>query len=113
MDIAVEGNKRLSEQDIQRNARLYKGMNIQGPEIQQAIKRLWNLNRFENIQILVDDETEEGIFLRIIVEENLTLGEVEYKGNKKKSRRALNEELKLNSGQMLSEYNIFEAMEKI
>ena len=62
MDISVEGNKRLSAQDIQRNARLYKGMNIQGPEIQQAIKRLWNLNRFGNIQILVDDETHDGIF---------------------------------------------------
>ena len=56
MDIAVEGNNRLSAQDIQRNARLYTGMNIHGPEIQQAIKRLWNLNRFGNIQILVDDE---------------------------------------------------------
>ena len=49
LDITVEGNQRLTAQDIQRNARLYKGMSIQGPEIQQAIKRLWNLKRFENI----------------------------------------------------------------
>ena len=40
MDITVEGNLRLSAQDVQRNARLYKGMTIQGPEIQQSIKRL-------------------------------------------------------------------------
>ena len=83
MDITVEGNQRLSAQDIQRNARLYKGMSIQGPEIQEAIKRLWNLKRFGNIQILVDNETDDGIYLRIIVEENPTLGEVEYDGNKK------------------------------
>ena len=81
IDIRVEGNQRLSAQDIQRNARLYKGMLIQGPEIQQAIKRLWNLNRFGNIQILVDDETDDGIYLQIIVEENPTLGEVEFEGN--------------------------------
>ena len=113
MNITVEGNQRLSAQDIQRNARLYKGMNIQGPEIQQAIKRLWNLNRFGNIQILVDDETEDGIFISIIVEEHPTLGEIEFEGNKKKSKRILNEELNLNTGQILSEYTVFEAMEKI
>ena len=76
MDITVEGNQRLSAQDIQRNARLYKGMSIQGPEIQEAIKRLWNLKRFGNIQILIDDETDNGIYLRIIVQENPTIGEV-------------------------------------
>ena len=95
IDIRVEGNQRLSAQDIQRNARLYKGMSIQGPEIQQAIKRLWNLKRFGNIQILVDDETDNGIYLRIVVEENPSLGEVEYVGNKKKSKRSLNEELEM------------------
>ena len=109
----MEGNQRLSAQDVLRNARLYKGMSIQGPEIQQAIKRLWNLKRFGNIQILVDDETDDGIYLRIIVEENPTLGEVKYEGNKKKSKRSLNEELELNPGQILSEYAVFEAMEKI
>ena len=77
LDITVEGNQRLSQQDILRNARLLKGMIIQGPEIQQAIKRLWNLKRFGNIQILVDDETDDGIYLRIVVEENPSLGEVD------------------------------------
>ncbi|SVB60027.1 uncharacterized protein METZ01_LOCUS212881, partial [marine metagenome] len=76
-------------------------------------KRLWNLKRFGNIQILVGDETADGIYLHIIVDENPTLGEVEYEGNKKKSKRSLNEELELNTGQILSEYAVFEAMEKI
>jgi outer membrane protein insertion porin family len=113
MDITVEGNQRLTAQDVQRNARLYKVMTIKGPEIQQAIKRLWNLKRFGNIQIMVDDETDEGIYLQIVVEENPTLGEVKFEGNKKKSTRTLNEELELNIGQILSEYAVFEAIEKI
>ena len=113
IDIAVEGNQRLSVQDIQRNARLYKGMTIKGPEIQQAIKRLWDLKRFGNIQILVDKETENGIYLRIIVEEYPILGKIEYEGNKKKSKSALNEEVDLQTGQILSEQSVFEAMEKI
>ena len=113
LDIAVEGNQRLSQQDILRNARLNKGMTIQGPEIQQAIKRLWKLKRFGNIQILVDEETEEGIYLRIVVEEFPLLGEIEFEGNKKKSNRALKEALDLQTGQILSEHAIFESMEKI
>ena len=113
LDIAVEGNQRLSEKDILRNARLFKGMAIQGPEIQQAIKRLWKLKRFANIQILIDDETDAGLYLRIIVEEFPLLGKLEFEGNKKKSTRALNEELDLQTGQLLSEHAVFEAMGKI
>ena len=78
LDIVVEGNQRLSNQDILRNARLFKGMTIQGPEIQQAIKRLWKLKRFGNIQIFVDEETNEGLYLRIIVEEYPVLGEIKF-----------------------------------
>ena len=69
IDIIVEGNERLSDQDIQRNAKLYKGMIIKGNEIQQAIKRLWNINRFSDIQILVDNETDKGIVLKIQIKE--------------------------------------------
>ena len=53
LQINVEGNHRLSKNDVIRNARLYEQMEIEGPEIQQAIKRLWKLNRFENIQIII------------------------------------------------------------
>jgi len=113
LDIIVEGNQRISDTDLQRNARLIKGMNIQGTEIQQAIKRLWNLNRFGNIQIFIDDETEEGIFLRVVVEEYPILGEITFAGNKKKSKRSLNEEIELTTGQILSDYAVHEAIEKI
>ena len=95
LDITIEGNQRISKEDVLRNARLYKGMTIQGPEIQQSIKRLWKLKRFGDIQMLVDDETDEGLSLRIIVEEFPILGEINFEGNKKKSKRALMEELEL------------------
>ena len=113
MDIIVEGNQRLTSQDIQRNARIYKGMSIKGPEIQQAIKRLWNLKRFSNIQIVIDSETDEGIYLRIIIEENPSLGSIEFEGNKKKTTRSLNEVIELKSGQILSQNIIYETMNKI
>ncbi len=113
LDINIEGNKRLSNQDILRNARLFKGMTLSGPEIQQGIKRLWKLERFRDIQILVDNETDNGISLRIIVDEFPTLGKIKFKGNKKKSSRALLDELELETGQILSDRLLFDAKEKI
>ena len=71
LKVDVEGNQRLSNEDIIRNSRLYEGMEVGGAEIQQAIKRLWKLNRFSNIQILIEDETLEGIHLKIIIEESI------------------------------------------
>ena len=92
----------MSDQDIKRNARLYAGMEIKGlPEIQQAIKRLWKLERFRNIEIIINSETNEGLILTIIAEELPTLEQVNFKGNKKKSKRSLNEELNLQIGQIL------------
>ena len=53
LGVDVEGNHRLTKEDIMRNARLYEGMTIKGDEIQRSIKRLWNINRFGDIQIFV------------------------------------------------------------
>ena len=112
-DLIIEGNKRITSQDIMRNARLYKGMSIQGHEIQQAIKRLWKLKRFNDIQIFIENETDKGIYLKIIVDESPILGELYFKGNKKKSSRSLKEDLDLQIGQVLSEFIVFESLEKI
>ena len=113
LKVDVEGNQRLSREDIIRNSRLYEGMKVGGTEIQQAIKRLWKLNRFNNIQILIEDETLEGIHLKIIVEEHPMLGNINFEGKKKKSERSLMDELNLEKGQILSNYDVFEATKKI
>jgi len=113
LKVDIEGNQRLSNEDVIRNSRLYEGMEVGGAEIQQAIKRLWKLNRFSNIQILIEDETLEGIHLKIIIEEYPILGEINFEGKKRKSERSLIEELNLEKGQILSNYDIFEAIKKI
>ena len=37
LKVDVEGNQRLSREDVIRNSRLYEGMKVGGTEIQQAI----------------------------------------------------------------------------
>ena len=113
LNVDVKGSQRLSKEDVIRNARLYEGMEIGGSEIQQAIKRLWKLNRFSDIKIMINEETIDGINLQIIVEEYPILGNIEFEGNKKKSKRSLIEELELEKGQILTDHIIFETIKKI
>ena len=65
--IKIEGNKRLSNDDIIRISNIFPGMQITAAgEIQQGIDRLWDLNRFNDIKIILDNETKEQI--RIVTE---------------------------------------------
>ena len=68
LSTTVEGNSRLSTDDIIRNSRLFKGIVINGDAIQKGIKRLYKLDRFKDIQISVLSEEEDGINILIYVE---------------------------------------------
>ena len=109
LGVDVEGNRRLTQEDIMRNARLYEGMTIKGDEIQKSIKRLWKINRFGDIQIFVTEETEDGVYLMIKVSEYPTLDTYTFSGNKK-SKRTLDEEIELTTGQVLTDKSLFDAM---
>ena len=109
LGVDVEGNRRLTQEDIMRNARLYEGMTIKGDEIQKSIKRLWKINRFGDIQIFVTEETEDGVYLMIKVSEYPTLDTYTFSGNKK-SKRTLDEEIELTAGQVLTDKSLFDAM---
>ena len=60
-NIKVEGNIRLSEDDIKRISGIYPGLIIISDEIQRGVKKLWDLNRFNDIQIILEDEDINGI----------------------------------------------------
>ena len=66
--IKVEGNKRLSSDDIIRISNIFPGMQVTAAgEIQQGINRLWDLNRFNDIKIILDNETMDGMDIIIVV----------------------------------------------
>jgi len=110
LSIDVEGNKRLTAEDIMRNAQLFEGMNIDGDDIQKGIKRLWNLDRFGNIQIFITEEEIDGVHLLIQVVEFPILDQIIFSGKKRKSVSTLNDKIDLQLGQILSDYDIYTAM---
>ena len=65
LGISVEGNKSADAATIIANSGLKVGSEIQVPGDQtlNAIRQLWTLNIFSDVQILIEREITEGIFL--------------------------------------------------
>jgi outer membrane protein insertion porin family len=83
LGISVEGNKSADAATIVANSGLKVGSEIQVPGDQtlNAIKQLWALNIFSDIQILIEREINEGAFLLIKVTEYPRLEKVVIEGN--------------------------------
>ena len=113
LSVTVDGANRLSEEDVIRASRLYEGRLINMEDIQKGIKTLWNLNQFQDIQVFVENESSDGVDLKILVVELPILGDYIIKGNKKLSKSSITDELDLHIGQLISEYDIFETKKAI
>jgi len=113
LGLAVQGHKTISESSIKIQSGLVEGRRVTQEDIAQAIQRLWKLKMFSDIQILLDKETSEGVFLVIKVEEYLRLEKFEVKGNKKIKKSKIEEELNLVPGRVLSANLIAEVKRKV
>ena len=66
---------------------------IPGPKIPKAIKSLWKLRLFTDVQILQEKKIGEVVFLEIKVEERPRLSKFTYDGIKKSQKEKLDEEV--------------------
>ena len=116
-NIYVSGNSVTKDQDIINFSGLSNKTSISVIDIQNSIKRLWLLNKFEDIQINMD-ETYKGINLIINVIEHPRLNKIEFNGDYfdfklfqfKKSKSKLIELLNFNNGDILSKQKINECI---
>ena len=66
---------------------------IPGPDVQKAIKNLWRLRLFTDVQIIKEKTIGDIVFLEIKVEERPRLSRYSYKGVKKGLHDDLNDEV--------------------
>ena len=97
-EVNVEGNEATSDNMILYTSGLKNGQKASTEDFRRAVKRLWELGVFSNIDIHFDGETSDGILITIEVEESPVLGEVIFKGNKKLKDKKLKEELTYHRG---------------
>lgn len=111
--VKIVGNELTSESMIRYSAGLNVGDVITHGDFSRAVKRLWQLGLFSDIQIELLAETDDGLDVAIIVEENFILNKVKYQGNKKIKDKKFDEELGLRKGMRIRSALPTESITKI
>tara|TARA_Y100000748_G_scaffold107603_2_gene90049 strand:- start:3951 stop:5552 length:1602 start_codon:yes stop_codon:yes gene_type:complete len=111
-DVKVKGNQITSEKTIVFTAGLKEGGNIKPTDFPRAVKRLWQLGLFQDVQIVYDEQTNDGVSLIIKVKENFVLGEIQYNGNKKIKDNKIEDEINISTGQRIKP-NTLNSVKKI
>ncbi|MFQ6614574.1 MAG: POTRA domain-containing protein, partial [Fidelibacterota bacterium] len=109
--VSVSGNSMTSESMITYTAGLRSGATVSAGEFTRAVKRLWQLGIFSDIQIILNGEDADGLDITIQVKENPVLGAITYDGNKKLKKSKFEEELDLKVGQRIKPNTIHDAIE--
>ena len=91
--ITVDGNITADASMVRLNSGLVAGSEVSGEDIQQAVRNLWSLNIFADIQIYVTNQSYEGLDLLIKVQEYPRLREVTIEGFDEFSKDDVEEEL--------------------
>ena len=83
LGISVQGNKSADAATIIANSGIKEGdeLLIPGDKTMNAIRQLWGLNIFSDVQILIDKQVGSGVFLLIKVIEYPRVEKVVYSGN--------------------------------
>ncbi len=104
--IAVEGNITADAGMVRFNSGLTAGAEITGEDIQQAIKNLWSLSIFSDIQIYMTNQTRDGIDLLIKVKEFPRLRKVAISGYDQLSKDDVEEVLDTYRSMVVTPYKI-------
>ena len=112
-EVRVEGNVATSQNMVLYTAGLQNGQEVSTEDFRRAVKRLWELGVFSNIQIHFDGETPEGILISIEVEESPVLAEVIFNGNKKIKDKKFKSELSFQRGMRIKPNFITKTINKM
>ena len=92
-DINVVGETRLTKDQIKNNFPIKAGQKFNRTEINNAVKSLFGTQSFDRVAIDVQREGN-GVILNIVVAERFIVKDIEYIGNKRLTKTALNDTIK-------------------
>ncbi|MBM4170740.1 MAG: outer membrane protein assembly factor BamA [Ignavibacteria bacterium] len=115
LGISVSGNVAADANTIIANTGLKVGddVDIPGDQTNNAIKRLWNLGIFEDVQINIDKKIDNGIFLQLVLKEYPRLEEFVLIGNDEQSDDEINKKISIVKGQTLKPQEVTRIKNKI
>ena len=113
LGVSVQGNLTTDAEIIKMTAGLLENKEVTGDQIQNAIKQLWGLGIFSNVQLYLDREVGDGVFLLLKLKEYPRLESYSFEGNDKISEKDFQEELDLYPGQVVNPSQILKTKKKI
>jgi outer membrane protein insertion porin family len=104
LGISVEGNQFADPAAVIANSGLKVGdeITVPGDQVAQAVRRLWGLRLFEDIQVAVDRKVGNGVYLLITVKELPRYERIEFTGRKEVSEDDINKKINLVRGQIFA-----------
>ncbi len=108
LGISVEGQKTADASAIIANSGLKVGdeVTLPGEQTKTAIERLYGLRLFDDVQIVVENRTPEGVYLLIRVKENPRLDKIEILGNDELSTDEVTKRVNLVKGQIVTNQDL-------
>lgn len=93
--VNVKGAERRDDNAIKSITKLREGnmITIPGPAISKAVKELWKLRLFSDVQILMDKVVEDSVYLTVLLQEQPILAAYNFVDIKKTTRDKLTERL--------------------
>ncbi|MCK7528011.1 MAG: hypothetical protein MZV64_65660 [Ignavibacteriales bacterium] len=115
LGITVDGNKSSDANTVIVSTGLKVGDEIQvpGDKTINAIKNLWALNIFSDVQILIDKELSDGVFLLIKVKEYPRLEKVVIEGNDEVDSDDIEKKITFLRGSILKPQDVSKIIQKI
>jgi len=111
--IAVVGNDRAETSLILRLSGLSEGMRLTPESVASAIRSLYALGLFSDVQVYGEEELEGGARLEIVVKELPSLRKLTFEGNRKIKKEELGDEVGFLEGQVVGPKEIRDAERKI
>ena len=104
-DISVTGKMSYNEQTVVTFTGLEKGqyINVPGEEISAAIKKLWKLGLFSDVNFYVNEIRNDSIYLELAINELPKLSDVRLQGVKKGKVEGLLKDTDLKKGKYVNE----------
>ena len=110
--VNIEGNTTTSDKMIKYSAGLRDGTQIQRSDISTALTRLWDLGLFDDVNIVLNNDSEYGVEITIQVEESPTLNNILFEGITVRESR-FTEKIDLKIGQRIRPNSLDAAAKKI
>lgn len=115
LGISVEGNITAEPSAIIANSGLKVGdeITIPGEQVRQAINRIWALHVFSDVQVLVENQVGDGVYLLLKVKENPRMERVELKGYDDISEDDIMKKISLVKGQIITPQDVNKIIKSI